>query len=108
MATSLTILRDYRELRIKYLSSGAVKFDFVVYSKRYNAAGEPEINARMEVIERKITRLWEIIDLLTHPDILHPVHKDGRVQLFGENNTHWVHVRWEGWNIQEINHRLTV
>jgi len=50
--------------------------------------------------------MWELIDALTHPDVLHPVYRDIKISPFGDEGKLYLHIKWEGWHSDEIDQRF--
>jgi hypothetical protein len=72
------------------------------YSGRITVTGSMELESFLTVRESSVTRMWELIDALTQPDVLHPIFRDIKISPFGDDGTIWLHVKWEGWHADEI------
>ena len=99
------VVRKNKTLKVKRSLQG-VQFEFIKYSNKLTATGTPEVETRIQVTENIPERLWDIIDGITQPDLLHPVYKDINISPFGIDGNYWLHIRWEGWHEEEIKQKF--
>jgi hypothetical protein len=97
------ITRKNKILEVSPLKhSYGIKVTITELSGRFSLTGNQYIEKIISFHEDNPLRLGEFIDALTHPDVLHPIHKDVRISPFGDNSGYWIHITWEGWHENEI------
>jgi hypothetical protein len=64
--------------------------------------GYQEVELFLRVRESSVVRMWDLIDALTQPDVLHPIYRDIKISPFGDEADMWLHIKWEGWHADEI------
>ena len=102
----LKIARLNRVLEVEPLSGPGFIMTFSRYTGRYTVTGTQELELSLMVTQTDLIQMWELIDALTQPDVLHPVYRDIKISPFGDDGKYWLHVKWEGWHADEIEEKL--
>jgi len=97
----ISISRMNRVLELEP-DTGAFNLTLTRYTGRFTVVGYQEVDFFLSLRESSITRMWDLVDALTHPDVLHPLYRDMKISPFGDEGDMWLHIKWEGWHADEI------
>lgn len=98
---TIRIARLNRVLEVEPVRGGFI-MTLTKYTGRYTVTGSQEIELSLSVRQTDLIQIWELIDALREPDVLHPIYRDIKISPFGDDGKMWLHVKWEGWHADEL------
>lgn len=105
---SLKIIRLNRMLELEpFNENKGFLLSMTEYTGRFTVTGMQEVKLSLSVTQTDTIQMWELIDALTQPDVLHPVYRDIKISPFGDDGRFYLHIKWEGWHSDEIDERLS-
>ena len=98
----LRIVRLNRMLELEPLEHmKGFKLSLTEYTGHFTVTGGREIKVHLSTVQTDTIQMWELIDALTQPDVLHPIYRDIRISPFGDEGKLYLHVKWEAWHSDE-------
>ena len=105
---TLRIIRLNRMLELEpFDQNRGFAFSMTEYTGRFTVTGTHEVKLSLSLTQTDTIQMWELIDALTQPDVLHPVYRDIKISPFGDDGRFYLHIKWEGWHSDEIDERLS-
>ena len=73
-------------------------FAFMGGRVRYSLTGETTLDEEISFVEDNPLRIGDIIDAISSPEVLHPLHLDIMISPIGRRGQYRMHVKWEGYD----------
>jgi len=92
----LEFLRKNKLLVVRRLDEG---FGFVAgrLKRSFSLTADLPFEEEISFVEDDAIRIGDLIDALTNPDVLHPVHLDTMISPIGRGGKYKMHIKWEGY-----------